>query len=135
MNDAVSAAPVVAAGSVKFGNDLPISIIAGPCQLESRAHALEVLALEVELRAELGFGRARGENGRAVRMACDPRRGGDDVVVARQCEGHAFPGAAQAQAVVRRMVDLLVIDAAGRLPRARASAQFRTGRSPPLRRS
>ena len=38
----MSAAPVVAAGSVKFGNDLPISIIAGPCQLESRAHALEV---------------------------------------------------------------------------------------------
>ena len=42
LNANISAAPVVAAGSVKFGNDLPISIIAGPCQLESRAHALEV---------------------------------------------------------------------------------------------
>jgi 3-deoxy-D-arabino-heptulosonate 7-phosphate (DAHP) synthase len=42
LNANLSAAPVVAAGSVKFGNDLPISIIAGPCQLESRSHALEV---------------------------------------------------------------------------------------------
>ena len=42
--NAHSAAPVVTAGSVKFGNDLPMSIIAGPCQLESRAHALEVAA-------------------------------------------------------------------------------------------
>ena len=42
LNANISAAPVVAVGSVKFGNDLPISIIAGPCQLESRAHALEV---------------------------------------------------------------------------------------------
>jgi 3-deoxy-D-arabino-heptulosonate 7-phosphate (DAHP) synthase len=40
----LSAAPVVSVGPVKFGNDLPISIIAGPCQLESRAHALEVAA-------------------------------------------------------------------------------------------
>lgn len=29
-------------GPVRFGNDLPIAIIAGPCQLESRQHALEV---------------------------------------------------------------------------------------------
>ena len=53
MNDAVSAAPVVAAGSVKFGNDLPISIIAGPCQLESRAHALEVAGALKEIAARL----------------------------------------------------------------------------------
>ena len=44
---------IVAAGPVKFGNDLPISIIAGPCQLESRAHALqarqELLTTELQL--------------------------------------------------------------------------------------
>jgi 2-dehydro-3-deoxyphosphooctonate aldolase (KDO 8-P synthase) len=40
LNTNVRAAPVVSAGSVEFGNDLPISIIAGPCQLESRALAL-----------------------------------------------------------------------------------------------
>ena len=56
MNANVSAAPLVAAGSVKFGNDLPISIIAGPCQLESRAHALEVASALKEIAARLGTG-------------------------------------------------------------------------------
>jgi len=56
LNAQVSAAPVVAAGSVKFGNDLPISIIAGPCQLESRAHALEVASALKEIAARLGIG-------------------------------------------------------------------------------
>ena len=40
MSSSTSAAPVVTIGKVKFGNHLPISIIAGPCQLESRQHAL-----------------------------------------------------------------------------------------------
>src|SRR6202047_1800877 len=52
----MSAAPVVAAGSVKFGHDLPISIIAGPCQLESRAHALEVASALKEIAARLKIG-------------------------------------------------------------------------------
>src|SRR4030081_1077233 len=56
LNTAMSAAPVVAAGSVKFGNDLPISIIAGPCQLESRAHALEVASALKEIAARLKIG-------------------------------------------------------------------------------
>ncbi|MGB8527584.1 MAG: 3-deoxy-8-phosphooctulonate synthase, partial [Rhodoplanes sp.] len=30
---------IVAVGSVRFGNALPLALIAGPCQLESRAHA------------------------------------------------------------------------------------------------
>jgi 2-dehydro-3-deoxyphosphooctonate aldolase (KDO 8-P synthase) len=56
LNANISAAPVVAAGSVKFGNDLPISIIAGPCQLESRAHGLEVAAALKEIAGHLGIG-------------------------------------------------------------------------------
>ena len=56
MNAKISAAPVVTAGPVKFGNDLPISIIAGPCQLESRAHALEVAGALKEIAARLGIG-------------------------------------------------------------------------------
>src|SRR3981189_3280462 len=52
----MSAAPVFSAGAVKFGNDLPISIIAGPCQLESRAHALEVASALKEIAARLGIG-------------------------------------------------------------------------------
>jgi 2-dehydro-3-deoxyphosphooctonate aldolase (KDO 8-P synthase) len=51
-----TAAPVVTAGTVKFGNDLPISIIAGPCQLESRAHALEVAGALKEIATRLGIG-------------------------------------------------------------------------------
>jgi len=50
------AAAIVSAGPVQFGNDLPISIIAGPCQLESRAHALEVASALKEMAARLGVG-------------------------------------------------------------------------------
>jgi len=56
LNANIAAAPVVTAGNVKFGNDLPISIIAGPCQLESRAHALEVAGALKEIAARLNIG-------------------------------------------------------------------------------
>jgi 2-dehydro-3-deoxyphosphooctonate aldolase (KDO 8-P synthase) len=56
LNAKLSAAPIVAAGSVKFGNGLPISIIAGPCQLESRVHGLEVAAALKEIAGRLGVG-------------------------------------------------------------------------------
>ena len=56
MNANISAAPIVAVGSAKFGNDLPIAIIAGPCQLESRAHALEVASALKEIAARLNIG-------------------------------------------------------------------------------
>ena len=35
---------LVTVGSVRFGNALPLALIAGPCQMESRAHALETAA-------------------------------------------------------------------------------------------
>jgi 2-dehydro-3-deoxyphosphooctonate aldolase (KDO 8-P synthase) len=47
---------VVSAGSTRFGNDLPLSLIAGPCQMESRAHALEVASALKEITARLGIG-------------------------------------------------------------------------------
>ena len=56
MNAPISAAPVVTAGSVSFGNDKPLAVIAGPCQLESRAHALEVASALKEIAARLGIG-------------------------------------------------------------------------------
>jgi 2-dehydro-3-deoxyphosphooctonate aldolase (KDO 8-P synthase) len=56
LNAKISAAPVVSVGLVKFGNNRPISIIAGPCQLESRAHALEVAAALKEIAGRLGIG-------------------------------------------------------------------------------
>src|SRR3954453_12871168 len=56
LNATITAAPVVSAGAVTFGNDLPMSIIAGPCQLESRAHALEVASALKEIAARLKIG-------------------------------------------------------------------------------
>ncbi len=43
-------------GSLEIGNDLPFALIAGPCQLESRAHALETAAALVEICDKLGIG-------------------------------------------------------------------------------
>ena len=56
LNANLGAASVVTVGSVKFGNELPISIIAGPCQLESRAHALEVAGALKEIAGRLKIG-------------------------------------------------------------------------------
>jgi 2-dehydro-3-deoxyphosphooctonate aldolase (KDO 8-P synthase) len=39
-----------------FGADLPLALIAGPCQLESRAHALEVAAALKEIAARRRIG-------------------------------------------------------------------------------
>ncbi|MBK1663693.1 3-deoxy-8-phosphooctulonate synthase [Rhodospirillum rubrum] len=44
----------VAVGPVTFGNDLPMVLIAGPCQMESREHALETASILVALCADLG---------------------------------------------------------------------------------
>lgn len=41
---------------VSFGNDLPLALIAGPCALESRAHALEMAAALGEIAAAAGMG-------------------------------------------------------------------------------
>jgi 2-dehydro-3-deoxyphosphooctonate aldolase (KDO 8-P synthase) len=47
---------VVSAGNARFGNDLPLSLIAGPCQMESRAHALEVAGALKEIAGRLKIG-------------------------------------------------------------------------------
>ncbi len=56
MSASHSVAPLVSVGKVKFGNNLPISVIAGPCQLESRAHALEVANALKEIAGRLKIG-------------------------------------------------------------------------------
>jgi 2-dehydro-3-deoxyphosphooctonate aldolase (KDO 8-P synthase) len=43
-------------GSARFGNDLPFALIAGPCVLESRAHALEMAQALQEIAARLNIG-------------------------------------------------------------------------------
>jgi 2-dehydro-3-deoxyphosphooctonate aldolase (KDO 8-P synthase) len=44
------------AGAVRFGAALPLALIAGPCQLESRAHALEMAGALKEIAARLSLG-------------------------------------------------------------------------------
>ncbi|MGL4404235.1 MAG: 3-deoxy-8-phosphooctulonate synthase [Notoacmeibacter sp.] len=48
--------PHVTAGNVTFGNDLPLALIAGPCQLESRDHAFMMADALKEMAAKLGIG-------------------------------------------------------------------------------
>nr|WP_238243996.1 3-deoxy-8-phosphooctulonate synthase [Methylobacterium iners] len=51
-----SPGPVVMAGSVAFANHLPLALIAGPCQMESRDHALEVAGALKAMTDALGIG-------------------------------------------------------------------------------
>jgi 2-dehydro-3-deoxyphosphooctonate aldolase (KDO 8-P synthase) len=53
---ALKADTTVAIGNVKFGNHLPLSLIAGPCQLESRDHAFMMAGSLKELCAKLKIG-------------------------------------------------------------------------------
>lgn len=46
----------VTVGAVRFGNTLPLSVIAGPCALESRAHALEMATALKEIAGRVGIG-------------------------------------------------------------------------------
>ncbi len=56
MNQALTANPEVAVGAVRFGNALPLALIAGPCALESRTHALEMAKALKEISAKVGIG-------------------------------------------------------------------------------
>jgi 2-dehydro-3-deoxyphosphooctonate aldolase (KDO 8-P synthase) len=48
--------PVVTIGRVEIGNHLPLALIAGPCQLESRAHAFEMASALKAIAAKAGVG-------------------------------------------------------------------------------
>jgi 2-dehydro-3-deoxyphosphooctonate aldolase (KDO 8-P synthase) len=47
---------IVAVGKARFGNALPLALIAGPCALESRDHALEMAAALREIAGKIGLG-------------------------------------------------------------------------------
>ena len=49
-------APIVTVGGVHFGNALPLALIAGPCQIESAAHAFECASALKEISERLGVG-------------------------------------------------------------------------------
>ncbi len=46
----------VTVGAVRFGNELPLALIAGPCALESKTHALEMAAALKEIAGRVGVG-------------------------------------------------------------------------------
>lgn len=46
----------VTAGNVTFGNDLPLTLIAGPCQMESRDHAMDMAGAIHEIAKARGLG-------------------------------------------------------------------------------
>ena len=46
----------VSVGNVTFGNDLPFVLIAGPCAMESRDHAMEMSQAIKEITDDLGIG-------------------------------------------------------------------------------
>jgi 2-dehydro-3-deoxyphosphooctonate aldolase (KDO 8-P synthase) len=61
---------------VLFANDAPIAVLAGPCQMESRAHALEMASALSEISKKLGFGLVyKSSFDKANRTSLTGRRG------------------------------------------------------------
>jgi 2-dehydro-3-deoxyphosphooctonate aldolase (KDO 8-P synthase) len=56
MSTTESPHPRVTIGSATFANDARIALFAGPCQMESRAHALEMASALKEITQRLGIG-------------------------------------------------------------------------------
>jgi 2-dehydro-3-deoxyphosphooctonate aldolase (KDO 8-P synthase) len=56
MGDSTKPNASVTIGNVTFANDRPIALFAGPCQMESRAHALEMASALKEMCGRLGIG-------------------------------------------------------------------------------
>jgi 2-dehydro-3-deoxyphosphooctonate aldolase (KDO 8-P synthase) len=56
MIDSSKPNPTVTVGGVTFANDRPLAVFAGPCQMESRAHALEMATALKEIAGRLGLG-------------------------------------------------------------------------------
>jgi 2-dehydro-3-deoxyphosphooctonate aldolase (KDO 8-P synthase) len=50
------AAAAVTVGKTRFGNTLPLALIAGPCALEGRDHAFEMASALKEIAAKVGIG-------------------------------------------------------------------------------
>jgi 2-dehydro-3-deoxyphosphooctonate aldolase (KDO 8-P synthase) len=71
----MTANPIVAVDKVRFGNKLPLALIAGPCALESRAHAFEMATalkgiaarLDVGLVYKTSFDKANRTSGKSAR--------------------------------------------------------------------
>ena len=66
----------VTVGNITIGNDRPLALIAGPCALESRAHAREMCQALTELTGKLGIGLIyKTSFDKANRTSADSARG------------------------------------------------------------
>lgn len=67
---------IVTVGNVRFGNSLPLALIAGPCQLESREHAFMMAGRLLEISRRLGIGLVyKSSFDKANRTSLSGRRG------------------------------------------------------------
>ncbi len=66
----------VAVGTALFGNDRPLTLIAGPCQMESRGHAFDMAGALKEMAEALGIGLVyKSSFDKANRTSLGGRRG------------------------------------------------------------
>ena len=111
----------VSIGNLTVANDRPLTLIAGPCALESRDHALEMSQALVELTGELGIGFIyKSSFDKANRTSADSPRGlGIDkslpilaeIREVRGCPVLTDVHTAEQCAVVAEAVDVLQIPA------------------------
>ena len=108
-------------GNLTLGNDRPMALIAGPCALESRAHALEMSHALAEMTAKLGLGLIyKTSFDKANRTSIEGARGlgleASLPILAEVREKHGCPvltdvHAPEQCAVVAEAVDVLQIPA------------------------
>ena len=68
--------PIVTVGTARFGNTLPLMLIAGPCALEGREHALEMASALKEIAGKAGIGLVfKTSFDKANRTSAKSRRG------------------------------------------------------------
>jgi 2-dehydro-3-deoxyphosphooctonate aldolase (KDO 8-P synthase) len=68
--------PRILIGNITVANDAPITVFAGPCQMESRSHALEMATALKEIAEKLGFGLVfKASFDKANRTSLSGRRG------------------------------------------------------------
>ena len=107
MNDVTPRQATVTVGSVRFGNALPLRLIAGPCAMESRDHALEMASALKEMAARLGIGLVyKSSFDKANRTSASSARGiGLDkrAVDLRRGQGEARPARPHRRARERPM--------------------------------
>src|SRR5262249_52611986 len=113
--------PIVAIGKTRFGNGLPLALIAGPCALESRDHALEMASALRKIAGQVGIGLVyKTSFDKANRTSANSHRGiGVDLALLMFTEHSETLGVtlltnrheAQQSASVAQVVDVLQIPA------------------------